>query len=757
MNYELKKSVMSPLMAIGWNLFLVYVSYFIARTAYFLENYEYFKHILTGGYMGKLFYGSLFLDTPGILYTNVLWIVMIAFPLHWKENHSYQKVCKWLFIVVNALALAVNLADAVYFKFTLKRTTTSVFDEFSNEDNLMSIFGVEILRHWYFVLLAAIVVWGLWKLYFMPRIDIKRQPLGRYYLLQVLSLVVVALMTVSGIRGGYLNHWYQYLLAIPLLYVSLTPCPSRRERGVVTRLDFSALKKLYTPLSLREGSGVRLLLLLLALLLVATAPIGGWRHRDIRPTAVSNANQYTERPQEAALILNTPFTMLRTIGKSVFYDPGYYPDKAELERIYSPLHRPTPALGRGTSTEGDAVTTPLPREGAGVGSHRKNVVILIVESFGREYIGGFNKEVLGEKYKGYTPFVDSLMQHSVTFRYSFCNSQQSIDGMPSVLCAIPRFIKPFVLTPQAMNRLNSMASCLKGEGYQTAFFHGARDGSMGFNGFANSIGYQAYYGREEFDQDKRFDADNDFDGYWAIWDEPFLQYFALKMTEMRQPFLTTVFTASSHHPFRIPEKYEGKFPEGTMPIHKCIGYTDNALRQFFNTARRQPWFKNTIFVLTSDHTNMREHDEYKSDIGVFCSPVVFYDPSGELQPGMRDAVAQHIDIMPTILGYLGYDKPYVAFGIDLFSTPADDTWAVSEINGIYQYVKYGYVLQFDGQKTRALYRLSDQAMRRNLLGKENPQLRVDGRDVPLQQQMERELKAVIQSYMDRMLNDQLVP
>ena len=737
---------MSPLMAIAWNIILVYVSYFVARVEYFLENYDYFRQILHEGHLDRLFYGSLFLDTPGIMYTNVLWMVMVIFPLHWKEHAAYQKVCKWFFVVINTLAFIVNLIDSVYFKFTLKRTTTSVFGEFSNEDNLGSIFGVEILRHWYLVLLTAVVVYGLWKLYFMPRIDIKRQPLGRYYLLQTLSFALVALMVVSGIRGGFLNHWYQYLLAIPLLYVSLTPGPSRRERGVVTRLDYSSLKKLYTPLSLREGSGVRLILILAALLLIVTAPIGGWRHRDIRPTAISNANQYTDHPQEAALILNTPFTLIRTIGKSVFYDPGYYSDKAELERIYTPLHNPQPSTTDSTDYPLSFSHSHLAQRVPKPLNTKKNVVILIVESFGREYIGGFNKEVLGEKYKGYTPFVDSLMQHAVTFRYSFCNGQQSIDGMPSILTGIPRFIKPFVLTPQAMNRINGIAGYLGEKGYQTAFFHGARDGSMGFNGFANTIGYQAYYGREEFNEDKRFRADEDFDGYWAIWDEPFLQYFALKMTEMKEPFLTTVFTASSHHPFQIPKQYEGKFPEGTMEIHKCIGYTDNALRQFFNTARRQPWFNNTIFVMTSDHTNMREHDEYKSDIGVFCSPIIIYDPSGELQPGMRDAIAQHIDIVPTILGYLGYDKPYVAFGIDLLNTPAEDTWAVSELNGIYQYTKHGYVLQFDGQKTTAVFRLTDQAMRHNLVGK-----------VKEQPQMERELKAVIQQYMDRMLNDQLVP
>jgi arylsulfatase A-like enzyme len=139
-------------------------------------------------------------------------------------------------------------------------------------------------------------------------------------------------------------------------------------------------------------------------------------------------------------------------------------------------------------------------------------------------------------------------------------------------------------------------------------------------------------------------------------------------------------------------------------------------------------------------------DEYKTDLGGFCSPVIFYDPSGEMGSGMVDAIAQQTDIMPTILNHLGYDKPYVSFGQDLLTTPAEETWAVNYLNGIYQYVKYGYVLQFDGQKTRAVYALDDRLMKQNLIGK-----------VSQQTQMECELKAIVQQYMERMTENRLVP
>ena len=617
----------APIAAVIWNILLVYVVYQIARLAYFFENTQLLH------YNSDVFRGGLLFDTSAIVYTNALYVVLMiavgAFSL------KGQKAFKWLYLTINGLALAINLGDAVYFQYTMRRTTTTVFGEFSNEGNLGSIFGTEFINHWYLVLLFAVVMWGLYKLYAMPR---------RKHAANLASLLLIVPLSIAGMRGGF-----------------------------------------------------------------TTA---------VRPITVSNANQYAQHPADAALVLNTPFSLIRTIGKSVFVVPNYYESNTELASIYTPEHQ----------TKADTLV-------------KKNVVVLIIESFGREYIGAFNKDLEGGKYKGYTPCIDSLIAQSTTFRYSFCNGRKSIDGMPSILSSIPMFVEPFFLTPASMNDYTGLAGILGNEGYQTAFFHGAQNGSMGFEAFAKKTGFQRYYGRTEYEAAH---GTNDFDGTWAIWDEPFFQYYAEEMSKMQQPFMTAIFSASSHHPFAIPDKYKQQFPEEHLPIQKCIRYTDMALGKFFATARKQPWFSNTIFVLTSDHTNQSDHAEYQSDLGGFCSPIIIYDPS---QPvgRMEEKVAQQIDILPTILGMLGYQKPYMAFGIDVLNTPAEDTWAVNYLNGIYQYVKYGYVLQFDGKQTKGIYQLTDRLMQHNLKGK-----------VPQQTQMERELKAIIQQYMMRMTKNKLL-
>jgi len=648
----IRRSVFAPTVAMLWNLLLVYLVYQVARLEYYLENASYFN------YTFDMFVGGLLFDTSAILYTNALYIVMMLFPLHWKETDIYHSICKWLFLTINGLTLMLNLSDSVYFQYTMRRTTTTVFREFSNESNLGSIFATELLSHWYLVLLFVVLMLALWRFYAKPQLIVNK-----------------------------ISHWWQYDAACLLALLVVVPLCVAGMRGGFT-----------------------------------TA---------VRPITISNANQYAERPVDAALVLNTPFALIRTLGKDVFTIPRYFGSEDEMAAIYTPIHHPSPT----SSSSNPSMTSDTSLT-------RKNIVILIVESFGREYIGALNKDLDNGTYKGYTPHVDSLIAKSTTFKYSYCNGRKSIDGMPSILSSIPMFVEPFILTPASMNDFTGLAGILSAEGYETAFFHGAQNGSMGFQAFANKTGFQHYYGRTEYEAAHGTD---DFDGTWAIWDEPFLQYYAEEMSRMQQPFMTAVFTASSHHPFVVPEQYKEQYPEEHLQIQKCIRYTDMAIGRFFQAASRQSWYDNTIFVLTSDHTNMSDHAEYQTDLGGFCSPIIIFDPShpvGEVQ----DKIAQQIDIMPTILGMLGYNKTFFGFGIDILNTPKEETWAVNYMNGIYQYVKGDYVLQFDGQRTRAVYALSDSLMQHNLLN-DDSQI----------QKSERELKAIIQQYMERMRQDRLKP
>lgn len=445
--------------------------------------------------------------------------------------------------------------------------------------------------------------------------------------------------------------------------------------------------------------------------------IGGMRGgftTAVRPITLSNANQYVTHSIDAGIVLNTPFSIMRTIGKKAFVEREYLSDD-EAQRLYSPLHTPS-----------DSVQF-VPR----------NVVVLILESFGKQAMA-----------RGYMPFIDSLAHVGRSFEYSYASGRKSIDGMPSVLSSIPSFVEPFFLTPAALNDLSGIAGELsRNKGYRSAFFHGAENGSMGFQAFATATGFEQYHGRTEYNQDSRYHGDADFDGTWAIWDEEFLQYYCDKMSEMPEPFVTSVFTATSHPPFAIPERYKEKFPPTEPRIFGSIAYSDHAVRLFFEKARQQSWYDNTLFVITADHTSESIDAEYTNDLGRYKVPIIFFAPSmPELSGVDSTLIVSQTDIMPTALGLLGYDLPYVAFGQDVLNMEADETFAVNYLpgNDIFQIVQGDWLLQFDGQKVVHAYRFKEDALLEHDLCEQHPA------------EVAQRLQSLIQQYMYRMNHNELV-
>lgn len=653
---KLKNTLLANVGALLCNLALVYVCYTLCRLVFLLVNWKTFGGQMDAAYLLDLFGAGLIFDTTAILYSNVLFILLFLFPLHWKERKGFYRVVRRLFVFINTVCLFANLADSVYFQFTGKRTTMSVFQEFANEGggNFFSILWSESLPYWYLGVLTVLFAWLLHKLFREPgNYPVRR--LTPYYIIQTLALLLAVPFTVFGMRGG---------------------------------------------------------------MTMAT-----------RPITISNANQYVNRPLDAGIVLNTPFAIFRTLDKKPFVVPDYL-EADRLEEIFSPIHRP------------DSVETFRPM----------NVVVFILESFGKQNFGSLNPTLDEGNYRGYTPFLDSLLQEGLTFEYSYSNGRKSIDGMPSVLSSIPSFVEPFFLTPASLNDVSSIAGELrKHKGYYTAFFHGAMNGSMGFEAFSRTAGFQDYFGRTEYNQDPNYKGDADFDGTWAIWDEEFLQFYCDKMADFPQPFVTSVFTATSHPPFALPERYKGKYRDDGNPFYACVTYTDNAMRLFFEKARKQPWFKNTLFVITADHIGGNSRPEYVTALGYYSIPIIFYAPGlPELRGYDRERVVDQIDIMPTVLGILGYDRPYVAFGQDVLHTPQEETFAVNYVpaGGVYQLVKGDYLIQFDGHQVLKAYRYRTDKLLQHDVKEEMPKEQLA--------ELENQLKAVIQQYMLRMKNNDLI-
>jgi phosphoglycerol transferase MdoB-like AlkP superfamily enzyme len=460
---------------------------------------------------------------------------------------------------------------------------------------------------------------------------------------------------------------------------------------------------------------INFLMIPVVIALVVGAARGGYKH-STRPITISNAARYVKNPHDVALVLNTPFSILRTFNKKELKRYDFFTE-SEANKLYNPHYIPADT----------AKFKPV------------NVVIIIMESFAREYIGVFNKDLDGGTYKGYTPFLDSLISVGLTFDVSLANGNKSIDAMPSILASMPSLETPYIISHYANNSINGLASLLKRKGYYSAFFHGAPNGSMGFDSFSRMAGFDEYFGMNQF-PDK-----TDFDGMWGVWDEPFFKFFAGKLNTFKEPFLASIFSVSSHHPFKVPAQYTSRFEEGPIPICKVIKYSDYALSEFFKEISDKPWFKNTLFVITADHTNEKFHREYQNSLGQFLVPILFYKQGSDLH-GYKKRIAQQIDIMPTILNYLQFDEEYIAFGNNLLDDTYESFGFNTYGNTYYLYMK-DHVLDMIDNKPAGLFNYrSDRYFGTNLLN----------REPEIQKQMEDKLKAIVQTYNSRLLDNNMV-
>lgn len=396
-------------------------------------------------------------------------------------------------------------------------------------------------------------------------------------------------------------------------------------------------------------------------LVIGLSIIGGRGGLGLRPISPLNASDFTNA-DKAALVLNTPFTIVKSFGKQFLEIPNYF-NEEQLLALENPIKKSTPQH---------------------LFTEQKNVVILLLESFGAEFVGAAGAE------NSFTPFLDSIATKSLNFNYGISNGKRSIEAIPAIYLSLPSWMEEaYITSPYADNKVTSLADILQKNNYETAFFHGATNGSMRFDSFTKQVGVNHYFGRKEYNNDKHFD------GTWGILDEYFLPWSVQKMSNFKQPFFSTIFTLSSHHPYYIPENRKGKLKKGAHPLCETIHYTDESLRIFFEEAQKQSWYENTIFVFMADHTPAAVDAKYASSKEVFHIPILIFDPTAKLEPQSTDVYFQQIDLYPTLLDLLNIETDYYAFGNSYFSNKNE---AMSQSGGTYYYFFDNYQLLFrDGK------------------------------------------------------------
>lgn len=385
----------------------------------------------------------------------------------------------------------------------------------------------------------------------------------------------------------------------------------------------------------------------------------GFQLKPLRPNIAFSI----EPSKLGNVVLNTPFNIFMTIGIEPIQEVHYFNSNEEVAAILNEWNTQTKS------------TLTVPTE-------KQNIVVIILESFGSEYWG------INTPNKGFTPFLDSLARANLYFPNNFANGRASMEAVPSILASIPSLMQePYITSLYQTNTMNGLGTVLLKSGYHTSFFHAAKNGSMGFDAFTKNADFTHYYGLNEYTGGK-----DDYDGNWGIYDEPYLQYANKTISSFQQPFASCVFTISSHQPYSIPAKYTNKFPKGDLPVHETIGYVDYALKKFFEAAKKEAWYNNTLFIITADHTHMHSADAEQTMRADYKVPLLFFHPKQKLQAD-TSLITNHIDIMPSILDYLHILNPTPALlGQSVFGKQVGHDYAVNFSNNTYRvFLKEHYI------------------------------------------------------------------
>lgn len=433
---------------------------------------------------------------------------------------------------------------------------------------------------------------------------------------------------------------------------------------------------------------------------------------QLQPIANRTAVLYTS-PEQSALVLNTPFSIISSLESGHLEAVHFMPD-AEADQLIRPVkqYHNNPVW------------------------NKKNVVVIVWESFSKRYTreGGS---------PGVTPFFDSLSAKGHLFTNAYANALRSNEGVPAIFSGYPAMMEgPVINSIYGNTAVDALPTLLQAEGYTTAFFHGGTNGTMGFDIYAKRAGFERYFGRKEYANEK------DFDGTWGIWDKPFLDFALQQINTFKAPFLAGIFTLTSHVPFHVPKGFKPTAGGFDRDIEISMNYTDWALSQFFKQAAKEKWFNNTVFVLTADHTNPYVDNPFQGEgLGRYQVPILVIDPANEQLNRKDTSLVQQLDILPSVLDYIQYPKPFFALGNSAWDTTTN-RFFITYLSGNYNMIRDGYHIKTKGFELAEVYKFPEDITDRY-------NLYTPGGKQPEVVTTERYFKAFLQILHNGMINDRL--
>lgn len=423
---------------------------------------------------------------------------------------------------------------------------------------------------------------------------------------------------------------------------------------------------------------------------------GGFRERPIMPIDIPSMVQ----PNLQWLASNTPFQFLHTLENNNIKTENYF-DEAEAENIIEFKKTPHQPLFL-----------------------KKNILFIILESFCSDRLGMHNSAV-----KPYTPFMDSLLSKARTYQYGMANGRMTIDALPSVLSSLPSFMdKNYCYSNYSNNHIEGIGPLLEKEGYSTCFFYGGPKTSFGFESFIKLNFSNTFY--DQSDYQGKYENSG-----WGVDDHLYLPFIANKLNALKQPFCASFLTLSLHHPFPVPEPYKTLLDSIKDPVKKSLRYTDIALNLFFNEIKHKEWYQNSIIAICADHVSGSMGNFEGNVLNEFAIPISFIAVGDSAFNKPQIQSISQVDMYPSILDYIGYDKPFKSLGKS--GIRKQHECVQYQGNGMYVILDYPFAMQFDNnhKKIFRFFRYNENRTTSDVTDNDSKKI-----------ELEKRIKAYLQTY-----------
>ena len=333
----------------------------------------------------------------------------------------------------------------------------------------------------------------------------------------------------------------------------------------------------------------------------------------------------------------------------------------------------------------------------------QNIVLIVIESLSLDFVSGIKGG------PSFFPFLHGLGKKGIFFQSHISPTASTSSALRFILYGWPSNVHQMPSHHKMINILNHL-------GYNTAFFFGDKKDTFSFDLMAKDLGFNKYYTKESYLES--YPSGKDHLGEWGdVYERYFLNFAVKKINAMKRPFFALYLTNYPHIPYDFPN-----MKKGLGEKEKRIGnmkYIDSSLKDFFEKAEKEDWYKDTLFIITGDHTGQTFNDRpYRDSIEPINVPLILYHPSQNLKKYEKaNKATSHFDINPSILDYAGYQKAHYFFGQSIFN---DSFYG----RALFFHREYVYVLEGDYfltfhfvKHTSQLFKIEDRLMKNPLRNK----------------------------------------